>query len=170
MKVHQIPVERHPTFTALWRLLEHAPSYHKGVTHEGDLWPEILGGPPDDDLATPRSRVSAWLEDVRQEAHALCTDGVVVRAAWYYPPSGGIGWHTNSNTPGFRAYVVRAPGGVSFMKTADGLFPDRNAHVNVFGIADGGAWHCVGAHTERWSIGLLLPDALAVEILTNLTP
>lgn len=96
------------------------------------------------------------------------TLGYEVRGTVYYPPGGGIGWHTNSDDSGWRLYAVRVPPEAkSFLKTADAVYFDRLGYVNLFKIEAPPAlsWHCVGAPTERWSVGLRIPDALASEIL-----
>ena len=77
-------------------------------------------------------------------------------AAVIYPPGGGMGWHTNSNQPGWRAYLAWSETGDSGMGwLRDGqVVLDYDApgwNVRLFQVP---AWHCVFAHCWRCSIGV----------------
>jgi len=151
---HQVHYSAHPALEAAWTILNAAPRGKATSRLPDELWEDVNCSPPSSDVG----RVFSGSELVPRVATILprpadppC-DGVSCVQLVYYPPGGGIGWHTNSNVPGWRAYLVRAPG-ASFFKTADGVYPDRNGWANLF-LVEPGSWHCVGARDERWALGL----------------
>lgn len=166
MLVHQVPV-RHPLLRTLADLLADEPRRKAEVV--GNFETDVAAPPSTRrGLAgwAPESRISAALRELETQAKRLVPPSVEVRAAWYYPENGGMGWHTNSDAPGWRAYVVRVPEDArSFTRTLSGDFHDKFGYANLFRIEGPQSWHCVVAPTERWSIGVHVPDALAAELL-----
>ena len=72
----------------------------------------------------------------------------------YYPKNGYMNWHTNSNNPSTRIYIVRSTGNPkSCMKFKDKIIYDKPLwSVNIFDVGKD-SWHCVDAKTERLSLG-----------------
>ena len=72
----------------------------------------------------------------------------------YYPKNGYMNWHTNSNNPSTRIYLVRAiENPLSEMEFQDKIIKDRPLwSFNSFKI-ENKTWHCVNAKTERLSLG-----------------
>jgi hypothetical protein len=79
-----------------------------------------------------------------------------ITASVVYPPSGGMGWHTNSGLPGWRAYLSWSETGDSGMGwLRDGevvLDYDKPGwNIRMFQVP---AWHCVFARCWRCSVGV----------------
>lgn len=169
MKITQVPVDRHPLLVSLWEILA-APSVTSllesaaRLDDHKDVWADIAAGPPAQERLTAAARNCYWLRRCVEAARAKHVTASV-RGAYYYPPGGGMGWHTNMDDPGWRAYVVVGTGGL--MGTRDnGFYLDRDAHANVFRIGpEEDPWHCVAAVAPRRSFGVKLPDDLAAAIL-----
>lgn len=75
-----------------------------------------------------------------------------------YPPNGGMGWHTNSNSPGIRIYA-------SWSETGDsGMIWYQNNHIIVDSDSPGlnirqfrtPCWHGVWSNCYRYSLGFRL--------------
>lgn len=147
MKVWQIPIAGDPLLERMAAALEAAPRAR--VTTLGDLGADLASGPPPEDRDMPTAQAFGAVQRFHFDPGE---PGIVVRAVIYYPPHGGMGWHTNSACPGWRAYVPR--GDVGLLLTADGYVLDRPGHANVFQVP---AWHAVAARGERWALGVLLP-------------
>lgn len=147
MKVHQVPVAGDPLLERMAAALAAEP--RPRVVTIGDLVADIRRGPAEA-RDMPAAQVCGHVQGL---AFDPGEPGVIVRAALYYRAGGGMGWHTNSATPGWRAYVPRGDPGL--MLTADGPVLDLPGHANVFHVP---AWHAVLARGERWSLGVLLPD------------
>jgi hypothetical protein len=172
--IHQIPL---PSWLRpLWDLLEWAPRPEPERRHSRQLWQDLESLPPlsDEDRMSSAGRavprVAALLREQLHQAERLMPRGIEVRGAAYYPEGGGLGWHTNSDVPGWRLYVVRAPEGRSYVRTSDGVYQDQHGRANLFRVTGPESWHCVGAVTERWTLGLLIPDELAAELLERAAP
>jgi hypothetical protein len=109
----------------------------------------MLENPPnknqDIDRATVK-RSTLWLHDRN------------ITASIIYPPSGGMGWHTNSSNPGLRAYLSWSENGNSGM----GWVRDEQVvldydkpgwNIRIFQVP---SWHCVFARCWRCSLGVKL--------------
>ncbi|BAQ86093.1 hypothetical protein [uncultured Mediterranean phage uvMED] len=72
----------------------------------------------------------------------------------YYPKNGYMNWHTNSDNPCTRIYLVRAEENpLSEMRFENRIIKDDPLwSFNVFKIEDK-TWHCVNALTPRLSLG-----------------
>jgi len=72
----------------------------------------------------------------------------------YYPPNGYMNWHTNSNNPSTRIYLVRSTDTPeSKMKFKDKVIEDKPFwSFNIFEVGKN-TWHCIDAKTERLSLG-----------------
>lgn len=72
----------------------------------------------------------------------------------YYPKNGYMNWHTNSDNPCTRIYLVRAEENpLSEMRFKNKIIKDKSLwSFNVFKIKDK-TWHCVNALTPRLSLG-----------------
>jgi hypothetical protein len=83
---------------------------------------------------------------------------------WWYPPGSAMGWHTNSDSPGWRLYVshAREPGrsGLRYLHPETGEVVtclDREWDVRLFWIPREPAfWHAVFSETDRFSFGYLV--------------
>lgn len=169
MEVRQVPVEQHPLLMQIWHSLIAQPVMHVWNNREQDraaLSADIANGPQKTDRCTASLNVCAVCASLTESYSSdSCYPGVLPRGMYYYPSGGGMGWHTNSDKPGWRAYVVRVPENArSYFKTIEGIIPDKNGHANLFKTGPD-SWHCVDALTERWSFGIWLPDRFAAEII-----
>lgn len=163
MRVHQIPVTRHPMLVALQGLLDACPRARDAdVQRGGDLAADIAAGPPPENRQATTVRAYAPLQAIKTATMSLYP-GLHLRGAFYYPPGGGQGWHTNSDAPGWRVYLVRAPEERSYLGTQEGIVLDRTGYANVFQLGPG-SWHYVMAACERWSLGFM-PSADVVRAL-----
>jgi hypothetical protein len=81
---------------------------------------------------------------------------------FHYPPTGYMGWHTNSNYPCQRMYLTwTEESGKSFFryKKAGKVvtdYDDAGLTVRLFDVTaqEPYLWHCVGSDTDRVSVGL----------------
>lgn len=170
MDVWQIPADRHPLLSALYALLrEHEPRQHTLVVND-ELQRSFVADPPSGDRPNPQAglREFEFLPALVEAAGRVLArwgdEEITTRAVNYYPAGGGIGWHTNSNFPGWRVYIVRtAPQPRSRFLIPQGAIPDRDGVANVFKV-EPGAWHAVDAATERWSFGMRISDGLAAQL------
>jgi hypothetical protein len=93
----------------------------------------------------------------------VCSSAVL-SGAMIYPPGGWMGWHTNSNSSGWRLYVnYVAAGNRSFFRWAQAgtLATDYDAagfNFRMFRIDSGDQlfWHCIYAGEWRLSLGFRL--------------
>ncbi len=161
MDYFQIPVHVTPVLRTVADFLVRLPIEEATVRVEtvGDWAAELAGGPPESDCDLPHARRSANLPVRQVELTKLLGGTTDVRAVHYYPRGGGMGWHTNSNSAGWRVYVPRVHGlpPDSGIALADRRVPDRQDYANVFRVgAD--AWHAVYANTARFSAGIRFAD------------
>lgn len=161
MDYFQIPVHVAPMLRTVADFLAQVPLDEANVRVEsvGDWASELAAGPPAVDSDLSRARRSANLP-VRQVALTKLLGGAAdVRAVHYYPRGGGMGWHTNSSSPGWRIYVPRVTGlpPDSGIALVDRRVPDRQDYANVFRVGEG-AWHAVYANTARFSAGIRFAD------------
>jgi hypothetical protein len=85
----------------------------------------------------------------------------------WYPDNGFMGWHTNSNNPGFRLYCTYArEGGKSFFryrhprtKEVVTSWDKEGWTFRVFRVCKELLWHSVYSSTDRFSIGYALYTA-----------
>ena len=83
---------------------------------------------------------------------------------WWYPPGSEMGWHTNSDSPGWRLYLVHAeePGrsGFRYLHPESGDVVtdlDREWCARLFLVPrDRPFWHAVFSETNRFSFGYLV--------------
>ena len=153
MNVAQLPLDRVPALASLAgqaraRLDRHTPT----PVLVGE-WPtDLYVGPPDVDQPHAVARYCAFVG--RPEAPA----GFEVRGTNYYPAGGGMGWHTNSDAPGWRIYLpCLAPRAPSGMLTEGGFVLDRAGFANVFRVDVDDfrkSWHAVHALSPRLTVGL----------------
>ena len=133
------------------------------TTTGGDLRADLDAGPPATDLPWYTSRDCAFL--AKGPAQQLCPPGVQVRGVTYYPARGGIGWHTNSDAPGWRVYAPCSPFLDTWragMHTTNGFVADRPGFANAFKVGDWrDSWHAVECTDPRLVIGIRINDELA---------
>lgn len=110
---------------------------------------QLLACPPNTDDDIPRAaakRSAYWFSDPQR-----------ITASIIYPPTGGMGWHTNSDLAGKRIYLSWSENGDSGMGwlNADGTVRrDYDAigwNIRVFDVPQ---WHCVFANCWRCSVGV----------------
>lgn len=81
---------------------------------------------------------------------------------YYYPKTGYMGWHTNSNKPCKRVYIVYSDGQSFFRyKQGNDIITDYDnigITVREFDIPElpEQLWHCVGSYANRFSFGFRL--------------
>lgn len=86
--------------------------------------------------------------------------------SFYYPPTGYMGWHTNSNMPCERLYITWASKSKKsfFRYLEDGnLITDYDRMgitIRRFTITENPPyfWHCVGSECDRFSFGFRVKD------------
>lgn len=92
-----------------------------------------------------------------------------IRGNFYYPPTGYMGWHTNSDVPGLRIYVAYAEDNTSYFKWVDRSDPKNPKvvvdydeigwNIRAFPISDipeNFLWHCVKTNeSARLSYGFM---------------
>jgi hypothetical protein len=89
---------------------------------------------------------------------------VYVSGNFYYPPTGFMGWHTNSDAPCERVYITwTSERNKSFFRYKIGGeiitdFDDEGLTVRRFKVDSGPPylWHCVGSECDRFSFGFRL--------------
>jgi hypothetical protein len=171
VRVFQIPIAGDALLAQLHDIISRADDRPKPDVI-GDVVADIAAGPPRVDRNMPRAKKVAALP--RKLADDIQSYDVTVRSLLHYPAGGGMGWHTNSEAPGWRVYVphVAVARPLSGMLTTDGCFMDRSGFANLFEIAsDRDSWHAVFAMTERCSIGVRLPtDSERVHAWLGLAP
>ena len=153
MDVWRVPVIAHPLLEGLWELLAQAPR-PRGFLRYGDLEADWAEGPGVEDRPTPRTRHMGEFSGRMDSALGLGFPTLRRRAFGCYPAGGGLGWHTNSDTPGWRVYLVRSGGGQLLLPGS--AVDDRDAHANIFRVGMG-TWHAVRAVGDRYVLGFV-PD------------
>lgn len=99
-------------------------------------------------------------------AEAFPSCKVTPSGFFHYPPTGYMGWHTNSDFPCKRLYITwAAEANKSFFRYVDGSevitdYDDKGLTFRLFDIKSHPPylWHCVGSNTDRISIGYRLDD------------
>ena len=102
--------------------------------------------------------VSAKVKGLFRSADPVWADRI---GHFWYPPGSYMGWHTNSNAPGWRMYVTHCDEpGKSFFRYRDPrsreivTSSDRRWTVRLFKVsADDLMWHAVYSDTNRYSFG-----------------
>ena len=103
---------------------------------------------------------------------------IKITGLFYYPPGGYATWHTNQfDLPGWRLYYTKTKkAGQSWFRYKNPnndtyyTVPDKNEHYNLFRITsneDMKLWHSVYSDTDRFSVGMQIPDALVYLILAR---
>ncbi len=96
---------------------------------------------------------------------------------FWYPPGGYMGWHTNSQVPGWRLYVTRTDTpDQSFFRYCDPengeiqTSMDSEWNSRLFRIsADEPFWHAVYSETNRFSFGfMIVPWSLRRAVIQHL--
>ncbi len=160
MKVYQVSVNKHPLLEKLWDIVAWTP--RPEVNLPPDRYLELaanLANRPNGS-SRPSAASSAFISMNRNQIKGLVKN---VKGIHYYPPGGGMGWHTNSNNQGWRVYVIRAPG-ESYFGTLNEEIRDFNGYANIFKVSED-SWHYVRAVDERWSLGVQVPDDLAEQLI-----
>ena len=91
---------------------------------------------------------------------------IVSSGHFYYPKTGYMGWHTNSNQPDDHLYINYAlEDKKSFFRYyVDGKvvtdYDNKGLNFRTFSISDKEPyfWHCVGSNCDRFSFGYRLVD------------
>jgi len=107
--------------------------------------------------------LAKWIEDTYPDLYLHHISG-----HFYYPKENGfMGWHTNSDQPGYRIYLSHCKeGGKSFFRYLDSethevvtTWDDSGWNARIFktpGNPENYYWHCVYSETDRLSIGMEL--------------
>lgn len=102
--------------------------------------------------------------ELREEWGKLMPEGVEVRGVNFYPPGGGMGWHTDAGAPGWRLYITRAltdlPGGIM---TEFRWYPDLADKANAFHVTGfwRDSWHAVKTNGARLTVGVRVSEVWA---------
>ena len=94
----------------------------------------------------------------------MCDNKNIIPSGWfYYPPTGYMGWHTNSNIPSTRLYVTySSEENKSFFRYFNNEtkeiitdYDDKGITIRKFKIPSDPPdfWHCVGSNCDRVSFG-----------------
>ena len=81
---------------------------------------------------------------------------------YYYPKTGDMGWHTNSNRPCKRVYITHSDGESFFRYVKDDKivtdYDGEGITIREFDIPElpDQFWHCVGSNCNRFSFGFRL--------------
>jgi hypothetical protein len=123
----------------------------------------------DIDVATNRNLVDLSYKGLNNKfIHLLQeiypTYNIINSGLFYYPPTGYMGWHTNSEKPCKRVYIVYSDG-KSFFRykdAQDNIVTDwdkKGVDIKEFDIPeDDKLWHCIYSEGNRVSIGFRLYD------------
>ncbi|KZR84576.1 MULTISPECIES: DUF6817 domain-containing protein [Prochlorococcus] len=103
--------------------------------------------------------------------------GIRPRGCFYYPPGGFKEWHTNSEQPGWRGYLVGIdkPGMSEFIYENHNtnelvIVNDAHMNVNLFCVPKEPSpqvWHAVRSYCNRFSLGFLLKDTARIELILH---
>jgi hypothetical protein len=112
-----------------------------------------------------RERVDARMKAIAQTIFPGETGLTVTSSGhFWYPPGSCMGWHTNSEVPGWRVYINYAEEeGKSFFRYRDPekseviTLLDKEWNIRLFKITkDHPFWHAVYSDTNRFSIGYMI--------------
>ena len=107
-----------------------------------------------------RWKIKQLLEELTKSVGKDLGGEYTRRGLFWTPPNGFCGWHTNANASGERIYLVWCEeDNKSFFKYEDvntkkiiTIEEKKGWNVNRFSPP---AWHCLGSHTNRVSIGFM---------------
>jgi hypothetical protein len=102
--------------------------------------------------------VARKVKELFRSPHAVWVDRI---GHFWYPPGSYMGWHTNSNAPGWRMYVTHCDEpGKSFFRYRDPRSHeivtsyDRRWTVRLFKVSAADLmWHSIYSDTNRYSFG-----------------
>lgn len=157
MKLHRLPIASSPLLLAVRAVLDALERPQGPFMERGDFWADVEGDPPKENRPRPHNYNRRPFHpprplDLPPDVHLASIN--------YYPPGGsGMGWHTDSTSPGWRIYMARPFGVPGALLTRDGdrtveTYDDRGL-ANAFfvsGLPD--TWHAVRTMDERMSLGL----------------
>lgn len=88
-------------------------------------------------------------------------------ASLVYPPGGGMAWHTNSDRPGWRAYLAwseTGDSGMGWLRDGEVVmdYDKLGWNIRLFQVP---VWHCVFARCWRCSVGVRPESLLAANTL-----
>lgn len=164
--IYQIPIAGHRVTQAMVAALtalefgeRHCPSTPGWVGVSPVL-------PPFD---CPRPRTECVLLGVPMR---LDVPSCVPKCANWYPPLGGLNWHTDSGQPGWRVYMYRRKGtwscGVTSFYYRRGTIERSYQETELMGAyvfeVGPGCWHALDVRDERFSCGLEIPGRMVGEL------
>jgi hypothetical protein len=117
--------------------------------------------------------ISACISEIFAQSNAA---KLVSSGHFWYPEQSFMGWHTNSQSPGWRIYINYAEQeNQSFFRFQDHssgeirTLWDHEWNLRVFRITQGQPlWHCVYSNTNRFSLGYMLKMAKPRSLVTKL--
>ena len=152
-------------------ILNHDLNYNYFINSQGEQLPL--------EVASPQYQ---WVYKMALPPFSLLKDAIIdieqhtqktfqsVRGRFLYPPTGFMGWHTNSDVPGLRVYMVYASeSDKSYFKYVDRTDPanptivtsweKKGWNVRAFNVSDAPEtylWHCIETTTiSRLSYGFM---------------
>lgn len=159
MKIHRLTIADHPLLVGAAAVLDSLEAPHGPFLERGDFWTDIEGDPPKDNRPRPHNYHRKPFHpprplDLPPDVHLASIN--------YYPPGGaGMGWHTDSTSPGWRVYLAR-PLGVPgcFITMDDGrrveTYDEDGIALAFFVSGEPDTWHAVRTMDARFSLGLRL--------------
>lgn len=165
MIVQRLDISKHALLRMMSAFLARAERPPAPPMERGDLHGDLMAGPPASDRPNPTSYRFHRLQPPQLALPTATTIG----SFNYFPEGGaGIGWHTDSNSPGWRVYVARPlSADVGWFYSDAGLFQDDPLQATAFYVARPPRhfWHAVSAPGPRFSIGIRIQsDDVAREL------
>lgn len=168
---------------ALTQILATKKDVH-GISTQREISNVICFGASNIDDAIHHEQIRALRQEVDRELSA-CIGGIFVQPLteklvssghFWYPEQSFMGWHTNSQSPGWRIYINYAEQeNQSFFRFKDNISGeittlwDKEWNLRVFKITQQQPlWHCVYSNTNRFSLGYMLKTTTPRSFVTRL--
>jgi hypothetical protein len=161
---HSIDVHKHAFTQAMGKtLLEVINGDLPVPTNFGNWQGSEFAPMPINDLSRPISGHYGILHSIN---HVANFSNVRLQCRNYYPPQGGMGWHTDSsNGNSFRVYVYYSLYDGNVFQYRDDIFEEHSGLGGyVFSIGQN-CWHQVYAKWPRFVCGYEINESLANEII-----
>ena len=180
---HLKPTCEHIKSFAMWdndskKNIVETPEWEKHISYDKFL--ELISKKPILDTNESKNLFNGneagmqkYIDKIRDVLKTKYQVKVDKRGAFYYPPTGFMGWHTNCGTPGERFYITWASEDKkSFFRYYDDEkdeiitdYDDKGLTIRQFTIPTGKPyfWHCVGSECDRFSLGFLVNSDITLD-------
>ncbi len=163
--IHKIDPTRHEFTRKLVELLRAADvSTVSMCLRDVGTWAQPFWPPPAKDRTRPEEQHLFTIDDLTGSV-PLDKDCLRRRCANYYPPGGGIGWHTDSAQPGWRVYVYRLLGEYRHCQFLYGKHEFEETHEFGGYVFEAGVWHALRAWTPRLVCGFQVSPPFATSLI-----